>query len=109
MRNTLPPLAYTQLLETGLAGNLGVSVEGSNGSVPGDDVYNVALSNNTLVLPPLDPYGPPSRWIEIYSRGTDDFDFRVSPDNPWVVATPSSGRISARGNVTDVRVQITVD
>ena len=63
MRNTLPPLAYTQILETSLAGEMGVSVEGSNGSVSGDNYYNVGLSNNTLVLPPIDPYGPASRWI----------------------------------------------
>jgi hypothetical protein len=43
MRNTLPPLAYVQPLETSLAGPLGASVEGSKGSVPGDNFYNVGL------------------------------------------------------------------
>ena len=108
MRNTLPPVAYSQLEETSLAGNMGVSVEGSRGAVPGDDEFNVALSNNTLVLPPLDPYVS-HRWIEIYSRGTESFDFQVSPHNPWVRAEPASGTISPTGNVTDVRVLLTVD
>lgn len=109
MRNTIPPLAYTQLQEVGLAGEMGVSVEGSEGAVGGDDEYNVANSNNTLVLPPMDPYGPSSRWIDIYSRGTGDFEFSAVPDNPWVIATPSSGSISAEGGPTDVRVQLSID
>ena len=109
MRNTLPPLAYSQLQEVSLAGEMGVSVEGMAGAVAGDDQYNVALSNNTLVLPPIDPYGPSSRWIDVYSRGTGTFDFTVVPDNPWVIATPSAGTISAEGGPTDVRVQLSID
>ena len=53
-------------MEISLAGNMGVSVEASNGSVPGDSNYNVALSNDTLVLPPMDPYGPATRYIDMY-------------------------------------------
>ncbi|KAF9883989.1 hypothetical protein FE257_002430 [Aspergillus nanangensis] len=108
MRNTLPPLAYTQLLEDSLAGSMGVSVEGSNASVPGDDQWH-SLSSNTLTLPPLDPYGPSSRWIEVYSRGTEDIQFTVKPHDPWVKASPSSGRISASGKNTDIRVQLSID
>ncbi|KAG2412534.1 hypothetical protein HFD88_010091 [Aspergillus terreus] len=107
MRNTLPPLAYTQLLEESLAGNMGVSVEGSNASVPGDDRWH-SLSSNTLTLPPIDPYGP-DRWIEVYSRGTEGFQFTVSPHDSWVKATPSSGMISPSGANTDIRVQLSVD
>ncbi|KKY22607.1 putative glycoside hydrolase family 115 protein [Phaeomoniella chlamydospora] len=109
MRNTMPPVAYVQLAETSVAGQMGLTVEGSNGSVAGDSQYNVALSNNTLVLPPMDPYGPPTRWIEIYSRGTDSFDFEIKPYDSWVTATPSSGTLSATGNNTDIRVTISVD
>ncbi|EAW11879.1 glycoside hydrolase family 115 protein [Aspergillus clavatus NRRL 1] len=108
MRNVLPPLAYTQILEESLAGSMGVSVEGSNASIPGDDQWH-SLSSNTLALPPLDPYGPSSRWIEVYSRGTQDFTFTVSPHDSWVKATPSTGKVSASGNNTDVRVQLSVD
>ncbi|KAH8425022.1 glycoside hydrolase family 115 protein [Aspergillus melleus] len=107
MRNTLPPLAYTQLLEESLAGNMGVSVEGSNASVPGDDRWH-SLSSNTLTLPPIDPYGP-NRWIEVYSRGTEGFQLTVSPHDSWVKATPSSGMISPSGANTDIRVQLSVD
>ncbi|KAK1147750.1 ATP synthase mitochondrial F1 complex assembly factor 1 [Aspergillus melleus] len=107
MRNTLPPLAYTQLLEESLAGSMGVSVEGSNASVPGDDRWH-SLSSNTLTLPPIDPYGP-NRWIEVYSRGTEGLQFMVSPHDSWVKSTPSSGMISPSGPNTDIRVQLSVD
>ncbi|KAI9739214.1 MAG: hypothetical protein M1834_007427 [Cirrosporium novae-zelandiae] len=109
MRNTLPGLMWTQTLEMGLAGNLGVSVEGSNGSVPGDSDYNEGLSNFTLVLPPMDPYGPSTRWIDIYSRGTGAFTFTITPVNPWVTVTPTTGTLSASANNTDARVLVSVD
>lgn len=108
MRNTVPPLAYTQVLEMSLAGNLGLTVEGSNGSVPGDSVYNIANSNFSLVLPPVDPYGPSSRWIEIFSKGTSTFSWKVTPYVDWVFASPSSGTLVA-DNDTDQRVLLTVD
>ncbi|GFF32340.1 hypothetical protein IFM58399_03176 [Aspergillus lentulus] len=108
MRNTLPPLAYTQVLEESLAGSMGVSVEASNASVPGDDVWH-SLSSNSLTLPPMDPYGPSTRWIDVYSRGTHDFTFTVSPYDSWVKASPPSGKISASGNNTDARIQLSID
>lgn len=112
MRNTLPPLAWTQLEENSLAGSLGVAIESSNGSVPGDDRYNtVSYSNNTLILPVLDPFSSSqTRWIDIFSKGTDSFTFTIKPHNPWVKVNPSSGYIDSRAKgVTDVRVEVSVD
>lgn len=106
MRNNLPPLTYTQQLEESLAGNMGVSVEGSKAAVPGDDKWH-DLSSNTLTLPPIDPYGP-NRWIEVYSRGTGGFCFSVNSYEPWVKASPSSGRVSASGQ-DDKRIQLSID
>ena len=102
-------MSYVQALEVGLAGQMGVSIDGFNGSVPGDDEWNVAASNNTLVLPPMDPYGPETRWIDIYSRGNGAFSFNVTPANSYVKVSPSSGMINPTGNNTDVRVQVSVD
>lgn len=112
MRNTLPPLAWTQLEENSLAGSLGVSIESSNGSVPGDDRYNtVAYGNNTLVLPVLDPFSTSqTRWIEVFSKGTDSFNFTIKPHNPWVKVNPSFGFINSQSkDSTDVRVEVSVD
>ncbi|KAI5814884.1 hypothetical protein BZA77DRAFT_266692 [Pyronema omphalodes] len=111
MRNTLPPLAWTQLLENSLSGTMGVAVESSNGSVPGDDHFNSAeYNNNTLVLPQLDPYAPVQyRTIEIFARGTKPFDFKVSPHNSWVHVSPSSGHVDPRNPASDVKVKVSVD
>ncbi|KAL1964495.1 hypothetical protein VTN77DRAFT_6921 [Rasamsonia byssochlamydoides] len=110
MRNTLPPLQYAQLLEDSLAGPMGISVEGSNASVPGDDQYH-ALSSDVLTLPPIDPYGPAARWIDIYSRATESFPFQITPNVSWVKVTPSSGFIYVykNGSTTDLRVNVSVD
>ncbi|KAF8247687.1 hypothetical protein K440DRAFT_654688 [Wilcoxina mikolae CBS 423.85] len=84
--------SHTQLIETSLAGAMGVAVESSNGTVPGDDFYNSAQYNNTLVHPQLDPYAPvPYRTTGIFSRGTEAFAFNVTPHNSWVHVSPSKG------------------
>lgn len=109
MRNTLPPLAYVQQLEVAASGNFGLSLEGSNASIPGDDNYH-ALSSDTDSLPPMDPFGP-NRWIEVYSRGTAGFNFNVSSD-PYVTVTPSSGMLAGpnnNDNPTDIRLSVAVD
>ncbi|RDW82743.1 hypothetical protein BP6252_03855 [Coleophoma cylindrospora] len=106
MRNALPPLSWVQELETSLAGNIGVTVEGSNATVSGDDMYH-SLSSNTLTLPPMDPYGPSTRWIDIFARGTSGCGWKVAPGKDWVMATPSSG--TTGGNGSDTRVYLSVD
>lgn len=60
-------------------------------------------------MPPHDPDGPSNRYIDIFSRGSDSFTFKISPNASWVTATPSSGTISTNGNGTDQRVRFTVD
>ncbi|KAI9708605.1 MAG: hypothetical protein M1820_003823 [Bogoriella megaspora] len=109
MRDILPPLDYVQTLDTALDGNLGVTAEGHNGSAPGDSVYNIGNSNSTQIPPPIDPYGPQSRYIDVYSIGTKSVSFKVSPAASWVKASPSSGTLSTTGNGTDARVYLSVD
>jgi hypothetical protein len=71
MRQSTPPLQYVQALEGGLAGPMGIMVEGDNATVPGDDMYHT-LSSNTLQLPTFSPYGR-NHWIEIFSTGLNAF------------------------------------
>ncbi|KAK5221046.1 hypothetical protein LTR72_006604 [Exophiala xenobiotica] len=106
MRNSLPPLGYVQQQEISVAGQLGVTCDGNNGTVPGDDMYHT-LSSNVLTLPPMDPYGP-SRWIELFSRGTDAVNFKVSSEQ-HITVSPSSGVLQANGNSTDIRMTVSVD
>ncbi|KAH8813045.1 hypothetical protein F5884DRAFT_751339 [Xylogone sp. PMI_703] len=107
MRNALPPLGYVQELETSLAGNIGVGVEASNATVSGDDNYH-ALSSEVLSLPPMDPYGPKQRWIDIFARGTSGCGWTIQIPVDYVTATPSTG-YTGENNGTDTRVYVTVD
>ncbi|KAG9235610.1 hypothetical protein BJ875DRAFT_528789 [Amylocarpus encephaloides] len=107
MRNTLPPLSYTQELETSLAGNIGVGVEGSNATVSGDDAWHENSSNN-LKLPPMDPYGPNTRWIDIFSRGTEACSWNATPWEDYVKVSPSRGLTGGPSGV-DTRVYVSID
>jgi hypothetical protein len=107
MRNTAPPIAWAQDLETSLAGNLGVGVEGSNATVSGDDAYH-GNSGNNLSLPPMDPYGPAIRWFDIFSRGVRGCQWTVSPWQPYVKVSPSTG-YTGGDNGTDTRVYVSID
>lgn len=107
MRNALPPLAWVQDQETSLAGNIGVGIEASNATVSGDDNYH-PNSGNTLILPPMDPYGPKTRYMDIFARGTAGCDWIVSPWEDYVIATPSKGTTGGN-NGSDTRVYISVD
>ncbi|KAF2454677.1 hypothetical protein BDY21DRAFT_290855 [Lineolata rhizophorae] len=108
MRQQTPALKYVQTKERSLRGDLGVSVEGSNASVPGDDQWH-DLSSNTLSLPPIDPYGP-SRWIEIYSTGVNPVSWTISAE-PFVVVSQAEGTLSGPDGDGDmeVRVELSID
>ncbi|KAI1431769.1 glycoside hydrolase family 115 protein [Xylaria sp. CBS 124048] len=107
MRNVLPAMEYVQSAVSSIAGNVGIAVEGLNASIPGDDKYH-ANSGNTLVLPPLDPYGPATRWFDVFSRGTRDCDWTAAVDLPWVKLSQDKGMVGP-GNGTDSRVFVSID
>lgn len=107
MRNAIPKISWVQEMETSLGGDLGISVEGSNATVPGDDMYHT-LSSNTLTLPPMDPYGPATRYIEIFSRGTTGCSWAANASLPFITLTPSSGHTGGP-NGTDTRILISID
>ena len=107
MRNMMPPVAYVQEQEVSVAGQLGVTCEANNGTIPGDDQFH-ANSGTSLTLPPISPYSP-GRWIEVFSRGTQAVNFNVSSDSCVSVA-PSSGMLQGPGgNMTDMRLVVSVD
>ncbi|KAK8058078.1 immunoglobulin I-set domain-containing protein [Apiospora phragmitis] len=107
MRNVAPALQYVQSAVASVAGSIGISVEGSNATIPGDDKYH-PNSGNTLALPPLDPYGPSARWFDVFARGPKACDWSAQVDTPWVRLSSSSGTIGP-GNGTDSRVFVSVD
>ena len=109
MRNMAPPIAYVQQQEISVAGGLGFTCDGSNATVPGDDMYHTN-GGNSLTLAPMDPYGPDT-WIEVFNRGTVPVSFNVSVPNGMSV-TPSSGMLAGPGqnmSMTDMRLSVSVD
>ncbi|KAF3089403.1 hypothetical protein TWF569_005717 [Orbilia oligospora] len=112
MRNTIGGLSFVQFPQNSLAGALGVAGEGSNGSIPGDDNNNAGtFNNNTIVLPVLDTYNAVgSRWIEIFNKGNEPFNFTIKPHNPWIKVSQSTGTVlPSQTSNTDIRVELSVD
>ena len=91
-------------MERSLAGDLGVAIEGSNATVPGDDIWHTNGANS-LDLPPINPYTPP-RWIDIFTVGTQTFDWNITAE-PFVQLTQSSGTLAPGDD--DIRVYISID
>jgi hypothetical protein len=75
---------------------LGVAIEESRGAWPG--------SRDPPRLPELSPFGPASRYIEVFDRGRRPFPFTVESSAPWL-------RVSRRsGIVTDqLRIEVSAD
>lgn len=90
--------------ERSLAGDLGIAVEGSNATVPGDDIWH-SNGGGSLELAPITPYSG-SRWIDIFNMGTQTFNWKIQAE-PFVKLTQSSGTLSPESD--DVRVYITID
>ncbi|KAK9416387.1 hypothetical protein SUNI508_01804 [Seiridium unicorne] len=107
MRNVAPAMSFIQSGVSAIAGAVGIAVEGLNASIPGDDKYH-ANSGTSLTLPPLDPYGPATRWFDIFSRGTIACDWQAQTDKPWVKLSQYSGAVGP-GNGTDSRVYVSID
>ncbi|KAB8304119.1 hypothetical protein EYC80_003539 [Monilinia laxa] len=107
MRNALPPMSYVQALETSLAGNIGVGIDGSNATVSGDDNYHT-LSSEVLTLPPMDPYGPQTRYVDIFARGLLGCRWTINASQSYVHLSQKSG-ITGGSNGTDTRIYVSVD
>jgi Glycosyl hydrolase family 115/Gylcosyl hydrolase family 115 C-terminal domain len=96
VRNIMPAVSEVQVPQDG---EIGVAVEGDPDSRPGHfPVTEVAH------LPPLSPYGPSSRWIEVFNRGTDPVGFSVEADQPWIALSASKGSVGP-----DVRIEVSAN
>lgn len=104
MRQSSPDLRYVQTLEDSLAGNMGVAVEGSNATIPGDDQWH-SNGGGSLNLPGITPFTP-KRWLEISHRGTSDFSWNISAD-PFIILSQASGTM--KPDDEDLRVYVDVD
>jgi len=63
-----------------------VAVEGSAEAWPGSEA--------APLLPPFDAFNKPSRYFEIFNRGSDPFGYTVSADKPWIILSKSNGTLT---------------
>ncbi|KAF2875916.1 hypothetical protein BDV95DRAFT_626300 [Massariosphaeria phaeospora] len=104
MRQSSPFLRWLIPGERSLAGDMGVTVEGSNATVPGDDFWH-SNGGGSLTLAPLSPYSPRT-FIDIYSVGTSTFSWNISAE-PFVKLSQKAGTLEPDSD--DVRVYIDID
>lgn len=105
MRQVTPPVQYVQTQERSLVGDLAVTIEGTNASIPGDDNFH-SLSSNSLTMLPIDPYGA-QRYIDIFQVGTNAITWKVAANQPYVKFSQSTGNLAPDDD--DVRVIVTID
>ncbi|KFY76946.1 hypothetical protein V498_09471 [Pseudogymnoascus sp. VKM F-4517 (FW-2822)] len=101
-QNIMPSVTYLNEDNVPRAGILGVSVQGSGKTSPGDPAP-------TLLS--MDPYMPPgeTRYLDIYARDNGTFSYKVTSNETFVSITKPRGRLTAPGRKSDVRCEITVD
>jgi hypothetical protein len=99
-------MVHVQTDFVSLAGEVGVGVEGSNATVQGDDKYH-PNSGSTLAVPPMDPYGPVTRYFDVFSRGTKECEWTASPWQPFVKLSQYTGTVGPSAG--DTRVYISID
>lgn len=100
--NIMPTLSYTGPSTVPNAGIMGVSVQGSDKTAPGDP-------NPTMLS--MDPFMPPGeqRYLDIYCRDNGTFSYRIASTSSWVTVTNPSATLSAPNGLTDIRSIVSVD
>jgi hypothetical protein len=77
--------------------DMGVAIDGSDAWWP--------AATTPAVLPAFSPYqAQPGQYVEVFNRGSTAFDYRITPAVPWVVVSPSAGRVDKQ-----VRASVRVD
>jgi hypothetical protein len=91
--NVMPAVREIELPSVG---SMGVAVEGSAAAWPG--------ANEPPGLPEFDAYHQPRRFIDIFNRGREPFEFQAAASAPWIVLSASHGTVTQ-----DHRLWISID
>jgi hypothetical protein len=94
LRNAMPGV---QEIQPTSEAEMGVAIEGSEGSWPGG-------GGRGPVLPTLDVYAQTPRYLEVFNRGLAPFAFTIEASEPWLRVEPASGSVER-----DQRVWVSVD
>ncbi len=88
---------YVKRIEIPAAAQMGVAVDGS-------EQWWAAGASTPAVLPTFSPYqSQPAQYIEVFNRGAEAFDYRITSAQPWVQVRPARGRVDEQVRAT-VRV-----
>ncbi|GAB1207294.1 hypothetical protein APSETT445_006008 [Aspergillus pseudonomiae] len=97
-----------------IVGWIGIAVDGHPGVRPGltneeSDRTHPSRRDHIagVTLPPMEPYGPKSRYFEIYCRGSKSVSWALTSPHHWLTLSPSSGTIQPKGG--DELVTVSVD
>ncbi|KQQ45145.1 glycosyl hydrolase [Duganella sp. Leaf126] len=82
-RNVMPAVSEVQ---APVAADMGVAVQGSAQAWPGPD-------SDKLALPPLDEYTGAPAYLEVFNRGQQPFDYRITASAPWIEIDQPDGRV----------------
>jgi len=96
LRNVMPAVSEVHVP---VFAELGLAVEGDPASRPGD--YPVSA---VATLPPLSPFGPASRWLELFRRGQGRVRYSIESSEPWLKISPSTGELG-----DDARIEVAAD
>ncbi|TDB94271.1 glycosyl hydrolase 115 family protein [Actinomadura sp. 7K534] len=91
----LPDEIYPHLkrIEVPDGSEMGVAIDGSDEWWP--------KAETEAVLPEFSPYqSAPPQYIEVFNRGTDPFDYRITPGEPWVKVSHAEGRVDEQVRAT---------
>jgi hypothetical protein len=81
LRNIMP---RTRRIDIPAGAALGVAVEGSADAWP---------RNRAMALPRFDALNQQRRWIDLFTRAHDGFDFTASPSEPWITLSSTAGHV----------------
>ena len=80
--NAMPSV---QEIDVPAAGQMGAAIEGSTAAWPG--------GTEVPRLPELDSFNRGRRYIDVFNRGREAFEFTASASVPWIVLSPPSGTV----------------
>lgn len=92
--NSLPDLKEVVPMATPV---MGVALEGSPESWPGNETV-------TAQLPVFDVLDNQCYYIDIFNRGTGDFEFEIRSDKPWIWLSEKKGKVTK-----EKRIMVSVD
>ncbi len=81
-------LSRTEVPDTAL---MGVAIEGSDKSWPGAD--------QPPALPQFDVFNRQERYIEVFNKGTEPFEYSVTADNPWIIVSHTRGVVAGEQRI----------